>query len=175
MNWRTPHSGRRSGYATQSTVDIEKLRLHKTVKRNLDPIIPRLCAMRLERQRGAWRNDPTAFRSPVAMYASRSQPVDPHGRMPSSYFGPYMQYMSGVTDTQVKWTLENRSDNPGIADGDMCSANDPWRCAPDGRDAPVPDILGRRAVLRVTTCLHQYDLGGITPGSFCPSARDALR
>ena len=35
------------------------------------------------------------------------------------YFGPYMQYMSGVTDTQVKWTLENRSDNPGIRDGDM--------------------------------------------------------
>ena len=29
------------------------------------------------------------------------------------YFGPYMQYMSGVADTQVKWILENRSDNPG--------------------------------------------------------------
>jgi N-methylhydantoinase B len=25
----------------------------------------------------------------------------------------------------------------------------------------------------VTNCLHQYDIGGITPGSFCPSARDA--
>ncbi|MCD6042612.1 MAG: hypothetical protein K0R40_2215, partial [Burkholderiales bacterium] len=23
-------------------------------------------------------------------------------------------------------------------------------------------------------CLHQYDIGGITPGSFCPSARDAF-
>jgi N-methylhydantoinase B len=26
----------------------------------------------------------------------------------------------------------------------------------------------------VTNCLHQYDIGGITPGSFCPSARDAF-
>ena len=42
------------------------------------------------------------------------------------YFGPYMQYMSGVTDTQVKWILEYRSDNPGIRDGDMFLANDPW-------------------------------------------------
>ena len=25
----------------------------------------------------------------------------------------------------------------------------------------------------VTNCLHQYDVGGITPSSFCPSARDA--
>ena len=26
----------------------------------------------------------------------------------------------------------------------------------------------------MTNCLHQYDIGGITPGSFCPSARDAF-
>ena len=26
----------------------------------------------------------------------------------------------------------------------------------------------------VTNCLHQYDIGGITPGSFCPSAKDAF-
>jgi hypothetical protein len=26
----------------------------------------------------------------------------------------------------------------------------------------------------VTNCLHQYDVGGITPSSFCPSARDSF-
>jgi N-methylhydantoinase B len=26
----------------------------------------------------------------------------------------------------------------------------------------------------VTNCLHQYDIGGITPGSFCPSAKSAF-
>ena len=71
-------------------------------------------------------------------------------RMPSSsIFGPYMQYMSGVTDTQVKWILENRSDNPGIRDGDMFLANDPWVGAAHqhGRDADLPGVLGGRAVL----------------------------
>ena len=26
----------------------------------------------------------------------------------------------------------------------------------------------------MTNCLHQYDIGGITPGSFCPSAESAF-
>ena len=49
------------------------------------------------------------------------------------YFGPYMQYMSGVTDTQVKWTLENRSDNPGIRDGVWHSSH----CSSPRRPRPV--------------------------------------
>jgi len=63
--------------------------------------------------------------SPVAMYALDLNPFDPHRGRRVRVFRPYMQYMSGVTDTQVKWVLEYRSDNPGIRDGDMFLANDP--------------------------------------------------
>src|SRR5262247_4565935 len=92
------------------------------------------------------------------------------------YFGPYMQYMSGVTDTQVKWTLENRSDNPGIADGDMFLPNDPWVGAAHQMDVMLlcPVFWKGELFCWVTNCLHQYDVGGITPGSFCPSARDSF-
>src|SRR5438045_2769992 len=87
-----------------------------------------------------------------------------------------MQYMSGVTDTQVKWTLENRSDNPGISDGDMFLANDPWVGAAHQMDVMLlcPVFWKGELFCWVTNCLHQYDIGGITPGSFCPSARDAF-
>ena len=92
------------------------------------------------------------------------------------YFGPYMQYMSGVTDTQVKWILENRSDNPGIRDGDMYLANDPWVGAAHQMDVMLiaPVFHEGELFCWVTNCLHQYDIGGITPGSFCPSAESAF-
>ena len=77
---------------------------------------------------------------------------------------------------QVKWTLENRSDNPGIADGDMFLANDPWVGAAHQMDVMLlcPVFWEGELFCWVTNCLHQYDIGGITPGSFCPSARDAF-
>jgi N-methylhydantoinase B len=92
------------------------------------------------------------------------------------YFGPYMQYMSGVTDTQVKWILEYRSDNPGIEDGDMFLANDPWVGAAHQQDVMLicPVFWRGELFCWVTNCLHQYDIGGITPSSFCGSAENAF-
>jgi N-methylhydantoinase B len=122
----------------------------------------------------------TAFRavsgSPVAMYALDLNPSILTEDAEFVYFGPYMQYMSGVTDTQVKWTLENRADNPGINDGDMFLANDPWVGAAHQMDVMLlcPVFWKGELFCWVTNCLHQYDIGGITPGSFCPSARDAF-
>jgi N-methylhydantoinase B/oxoprolinase/acetone carboxylase alpha subunit len=34
--------------------------------------------------------------------------------------------MSGVSDVQVKWTLEITAAATGIFDGDMFLSNDPW-------------------------------------------------
>jgi N-methylhydantoinase B len=92
------------------------------------------------------------------------------------YFGPYMQYMSGVTDTQVKWILEHRSDNPGIRPGDMFLANDPWVGAAHQMDVMLicPVFHEGELFCWITNCLHQYDIGGITPGSFCPAAENAF-
>ena len=38
----------------------------------------------------------------------------------------------------------------------------------------MPHLLGGKLFSWITNVLHQYDVGGITPGSFCPSARDTF-
>lgn len=114
--------------------------------------------------------------SPVAMFALDLNPSILTEDAEFVYFGPYMQYMSGVTDTQVKWILENRSDNPGITAGDMFLANDPWVGAAHQMDVMLicPVFHEGELFCWITNCLHQYDIGGITPGSFCPSAESAF-
>jgi N-methylhydantoinase B len=114
--------------------------------------------------------------SPVAIYALDLNPSILTEDAEFIYFGPYMQYMSGVTDTQVKWILENRSDNPGIRDGDMFLANDPWVGAAHQQDVMLicPVFWEDELFCWITNCLHQYDIGGITPSSFCPGARTAF-
>lgn len=114
--------------------------------------------------------------SPVAMFALDLNPSILTEDAEFVYFGPYMQYMSGVTDTQVKWILEYRSDNPGIKAGDMFLANDPWVGAAHQMDVMLicPVFHEGELFCWVTNCLHQYDIGGITPGSFCPSAESAF-
>ncbi|HIM46596.1 MAG TPA: hydantoinase B/oxoprolinase family protein, partial [Alphaproteobacteria bacterium] len=114
--------------------------------------------------------------SPVAMFALDLNPSILTEDAEFVYFGPYMQYMSGVTDTQVKWILEYRSDNPGIRAGDMFLANDPWVGAAHQMDVMLicPVFHDGELFCWITNCLHQYDIGGITPGSFCPSAESAF-
>jgi N-methylhydantoinase B len=92
------------------------------------------------------------------------------------YYGPYQLYMSGVSDVQVKWTLEHRSANPGIFEGDMFLSNDPWVGAAHQMDVTLlcPVFWEGKLFCWITNVLHQYDVGGITPGSFCPNARDAF-
>src|ERR1043166_6553393 len=84
--------------------------------------------------------------------------------------------MAGVSDVQVKWTLEHRSKNPGIHEDDMFLSNDPWAGAAHQMDVTLltPVFHEGKLFCWVTNVLHQYDVGGITPGSFCPNARDAF-
>ncbi len=114
--------------------------------------------------------------SPVAMYAFdlNSSIFTEDGEF--IYYGPYQLYMSGVSDVQVKWTLEHRSGNPGIFEGDMFLSNDPWVGAAHQMDVTLlnPVFWEGKLFCWITNVLHQYDVGGITPGSFCPNARDAF-
>jgi N-methylhydantoinase B len=114
--------------------------------------------------------------SPVAMYAFdlNSSIFTENGEF--IYYGPYQLYMSGVSDVQVKWTLEHRSANPGIHEGDMFLSNDPWVGAAHQMDVTLlcPVFWEGRLFCWITNVLHQYDVGGITPGSFCPNARDTF-
>ncbi len=90
------------------------------------------------------------------------------------FFGPHLQYMSGMMDLMVKWTMENRSEDPGIFDGDMFLQNDPWVGTAHQPDVGLlcPVFVEGRLFCWVANAMHQADVGGTTPGSFCPDAAD---
>ncbi|MDX1330050.1 MAG: hydantoinase B/oxoprolinase family protein, partial [Burkholderiaceae bacterium] len=119
--------GRQGGYVPPKTLTIDaKLKLHKGAKQTVDPItfeVIRHSLWNINEEHGATIQRLSG--SPVAMYALDLNPSILTEDGEFVFFGPYMQYMSGVTDTQVKWILENRSKNPGIHEGDMFLANDP--------------------------------------------------
>jgi N-methylhydantoinase B len=170
--------GRKMGYVPPKKLAISpKLKLQRKHVKNIDPItyeVVRHALWHVNEEHGATIQRLSG--SPVAMYALDLNPSILTEDGEFVYFGPYMQYMSGVTDTQVKWVLEYRSDNPGISDGDMFLANDPWVGAAHQQDVMLlcPVFWQGELFCWVTNCLHQYDLGGITPSSFCGSAESAF-
>jgi N-methylhydantoinase B len=174
----TAFDGRKTGYVPPKKLSISrKLKLQSKHVKSIDPItyeVIRHALWHVNEEHGATIQRLSG--SPVAMYALDLNPSILTEDGEFVYFGPYMQYMSGVTDTQVKWVLEYRSDNPGICDGDMFLANDPWVGAAHQQDVMLicPVFWEGELFCWVTNCLHQYDLGGITPSSFCGSAKDAF-
>jgi N-methylhydantoinase B len=169
--------GVRNPYVPPQKLAISpKLKLHRDATDDFDPVtfeVIRHNLWNVNEEHGATIQRISG--SPIAMYALDLNPSILTEDAEFVYFGPYMQYMSGVTDTQVKWILENRSDNPGIRSGDMFLANDPWVGAAHQQDVMLiaPVFHGDELFCWVTNCLHQYDIGGITPGSFCPAAESA--
>lgn len=164
-------------YVPPQTLSIKGgLKLHRDWDTEIDPVtyeVVRHNLWNINEEHGSTIQRISG--SPVAVYAIDLNPSILTEDAEFVYFGPFMQYMSGVTDTQVKWTLEYRSENPGIRDGDMFIANDPWVGAAHQSDVMLlcPVFHGDELFCWVTNCLHQYDVGGTTPGSFCVSARDA--
>jgi N-methylhydantoinase B len=173
-----PYDGTTFSYIPGPTLNIDpSLTLHREWTDKIDPItyevirhnlwnINEELGMTIQRISG----------SPVAMYAFdlNSSIFTEDGEF--IYYGPYQLYMSGVSDVQVKWTLEHRSRNPGIHEDDMFLSNDPWVGAAHQMDVTLltPVFHEGKLFCWITNVLHQYDVGGITPGSFCPSARDSF-
>ncbi len=90
--------------------------------------------------------------------------------------GPSIQYFTGYGDSVVKWTLENRSGNPGIEDGDIYLQNDPYIGTAHQLDVELYAPLfweGRLFCWAFSNC-HVGDIGGTNPGSFCPEAPDVF-
>ena len=92
------------------------------------------------------------------------------------FFGPFLQYLSSAIGSAVKWTLENRSENPGIHDGDIFLTNDPWIGATHQSDVALfaPVFWKGELFCWVGNSLHQWDLGGTSPGGFNPQAADVF-
>jgi N-methylhydantoinase B len=79
-------------------------------------------------------------------------------------------------DQAIKWVLENRSENPGIADGDLFLTNDPWIHANHQNDVTVlqPIFYDGELFCWTLAAVHQVDVGGINAGSFCFNAPDVF-
>src|ERR1700741_3115825 len=160
-----PYDGTTFSYIPGPTLSIDpSLTLHREWTDKIDPLtyevirhnlwnINEELGMTIQRISG----------SPVAMYAFdlNSSIFTEDGEF--IYYGPYQLYMSGVSDVQVKWTLEYRSQNPGIFEDDMFLSNDPWVGAAHQMDVTLltPVFWGGRLFCWVTR------------GSFGPTARAA--
>lgn len=89
--------------------------------------------------------------------------------------GPYNTELAASTDLAIKWILENRSENPGIREGDMFLCNDPWVGGGlHQNDVALLAPLFHDGQLFAWTAAvaHQVDLGGVSPGSWTPRAQD---
>ena len=114
--------------------------------------------------------------SPIAAFGFDFNPSIMTSRGDFVYFGPYLQFHAGMQDTQVKWILENRSNNPGIHDGDMFLSNDPWvgTCHQNDVMLCCPIFHEGELFCWVANTLHFVDLGGSTPGGWNPVAKSVF-
>ena len=114
--------------------------------------------------------------SPIAAYGHDFNPCLLDERGSFVFFGPFLQYLSSASGSAVKWTLENRSANPGIEDGDIFLTNDPWIGAIHQADVCLFAPLFRDGELFCwfANTLHQWDLGGTTPGAFNPISENVF-
>lgn len=87
---------------------------------------------------------------------------------------PYSMFFAGFADEVVKWTLEHRSMNVGIRDGDVFLQDDPWIGSNHAMDTAVfgPVFVDGKLFAWLFNCVHQRELGGTRPGGFIQEARD---
>jgi N-methylhydantoinase B len=154
-----------------------RLKLHRAVAGKLDPItyeVLRYALWNLNVEHG--NTIVKVSGSPIAAYSHDFNPalLDENGDF--VLFGPFLQYLSSAVGSAVKWTMEYRSENPGIHDGDIFLTNDPWVGATHQSDVALlaPVFWKGELFGWVANSLHQWDMGGTSPGGFNPIAEDVF-
>lgn len=99
---------------------------------------------------------------------------DPRGDLFA--LGAYISVHGTCVQRLIQWTLENRSGNPGIREGDAFLVNDPWVGAAHQNDTALlrPIFVDGELFAWTATTLHFVDLGGRYPSSFVPDAEDVF-
>ncbi len=87
---------------------------------------------------------------------------------------PFVQFHCAGTPLVARYVMERYSAAPGIEDGDIFLASDPWVGAPHQMDVCIvqPVFVEGRLFAWVANAAHQYDLGGVVPGGWPQSAVD---
>ncbi|MBN1320613.1 MAG: hydantoinase B/oxoprolinase family protein [Thermoleophilia bacterium] len=88
------------------------------------------------------------------------------------FMGPYLMYLANTLGIMTKWVLENRSENPGIEDGDVFLNTDPYVGSSHQQDTGLtsPVFWDGELFCWVANSVHYSDVGGPAPGSFCLSS-----
>lgn len=88
------------------------------------------------------------------------------------FLGPNVQYFSTSHQLVAQWVMENRSESPGLADGDQWLSNDPYVGSPHQQDTTViaPVFVEGKLFCWVANAIHYSDVGGTHPGSFIVDA-----
>src|SRR5581483_9038228 len=124
------------GYIPGPTLRIApELRLHRDVADDVDPItheVVRYALLQANLEHSALIQRLCV--SPITMLTRDFQTslLTEDGDL--AFLGPNLQYFSNSHSLSVKWTLERRSENPGIAAGDVFLSNDPYVGAPHQPD-----------------------------------------
>jgi N-methylhydantoinase B len=89
------------------------------------------------------------------------------------FLGPYLMYLGNTLGIMTKWVLENRSESPGIEDGDVFLNSDPYVGSSHQQDTGLtsPVFWEDELFCWVANCVHYSDVGGPAPGSFCLDSR----
>lgn len=112
--------------------------------------------------------------SPIATDAHDFNVMISNGYGDIVVLGTGVVMLGGGMDSMVKWILENRSENPGIEEGDIFLCNDPWVGALHQNDMAMmaPIFVEGKLFAWTGSTIHQVDVGGVNPGSFCIDAND---
>jgi N-methylhydantoinase B len=153
----------------------EGLRLHRDYARDIDPITYEVV------RHGLWNANAEHVRvienlavSPITVEIRDFQPCILAEDAELLYFGPCLQYMSGMLDVMTRYVLEKRGQR--TKDGDMWLCNDPIVGTAHQPDVGLmcPVFVDGELFCWVANIAHQNDIGGTVPGSFCPNAVDAF-
>src|SRR5215212_1165885 len=152
------------------------LELHEEVEPELDPITYEVLRHRI------WQiNDEQFVTISRVSGSSIATEINDFNVAITDEIGDIVTIGSGIVwhcngDQCIKWILENRSDNPGIREGDLFLPNDPWIHSNHQNDVSVLQPIFHEGKLFCWTLatVHQVDVGGINPGSFCFNAPDAF-
>ncbi|WP_029138634.1 hydantoinase B/oxoprolinase family protein [Nakamurella lactea] len=87
---------------------------------------------------------------------------------------PFIQYLNTGSPLVVRYLMEHMSENPGICEGDIFLASDPWIGASHQMDVCIaaPVFVDGELFGWVSNAAQQYDLGGIVPGGWPQNAPD---
>ena len=88
--------------------------------------------------------------------------------------GPQVLFHSGSMASVVRNIITDRTDNPGITEGDMFILNNPYKGALHQQDVSIvaPVFHDGERVAWVGACAHQIDVGGMNFGSWAFGATE---